>query len=188
MAGKVQVQTRQLEGRPHWVVPTVMIREGTWSGSGGPVCYSGEVLERSVALWDGRPVVVFHPMMNGTPYAGCPEVFDKQRIGVLFGTTFEAGRLKTECWIDQERAKAVDVRVANAISKRTPVEVSTGVAVITNDERTPDGAIVAQALLPDHLAILPTGRGACSLDDGAGLLRNESVETVLHLPSMMFAR
>jgi hypothetical protein len=43
---------------------------------------------------------------------------------------------------------------------------------------------IARNLMPDHLAILPDKIGACSIADGAGLLRNSLyVEEPLGVPS-----
>ena len=182
----MKVETRDLEGRPHLVVPMVMITVGTWNGSGGPVFYSEDVLRNSVSLWNGRPVVCYHPTMYGHDYAGSPEVFNRQKTGVVFNTRFEDGKLKAEAWLDKQRLNAVDIRIANAIQKGKAIEVSTGLAVVTDNEKTSTGAIVAVELRPDHLALLPDKRGACSLADGAGLLMNTRIEVALIQPAMAF--
>jgi len=181
----MKIARKNLEGRPHLVVPTVMIREGTWAGSDGPVTYAAEVLRRSVNAWNGKPVVVYHPDMYGHSFAGTPEVFDGQKVGVIFNTRFEDGKLKADVWLDVARLEAVDPRVLQSLQRREVVEVSTGVCVSHNGTRNSAGAFVAEGLGPDHLAILPDQRGACSIADGAGLLRNSAVvETPLPVPAM----
>ena len=124
----MKLVTKKLEGRDHYVVPVVMIREGTWSGSRGPVHYPGEVLQNTMHLWDGKPIVVYHPSMHGTGYAGHPDVFNAQKVGTIFNTTFKDGKLKAEAWLDKARLDTVDPRVSKRLREQEPIEVSTGVA------------------------------------------------------------
>jgi hypothetical protein len=182
----MKVQTKTLEGRPHLVVPMVMIVEGVWNGSAGGVFYPAEVLKNSVALWNGKPIVVYHPDMFGSGFAGHPEIFNRQKVGVVFNTKFEDNKLKADAWLDKARLNTVDTRIANALAKSQPIEVSTGLGVHTDNETTNGGAMIATEIQPDHLALLPDQRGACSLADGAGLLRNVRVEAALLAPSMSF--
>ena len=186
------IRTVQFEGREHIVVPTVMITVGVHAGSGGPVYYSAEHLRDSVELWNGRPVVVWHPELYGSPVsASTPQAFDRQRIGTLFNTRFENDALKSEAWIDPQRVTAIDTRVLTAIQKREMMEVSTG--LFSLHDTTPgfwNGRPYNQTatkIMPDHLAVLPTGVGACSIADGAGLIRNEPGIQPLGLPEWDFA-
>jgi len=170
---------QQLEGRDHIVVPMVMIVEGVLNGSGGPIFYGADELKRSVPLWNGKPVVVYHPDMYGASYAGKPDVFNRSKIGVIFHAKFEGVALKAEAWLDIARLETVDPRVLNAVKNKQMMEVSTGLMVgndytggvfngIAYDQTACD-------LVPDHLAILPDQEGACSIADGAGLCRNQVV-------------
>jgi hypothetical protein len=167
---------QNLEGRPHFVVPTVLITVGTHAGSMGPVYYAPDSLRNSVRLWNGKPVVVYHPEMYSGGYADHPDVFNHQKVGVLFNARFDGKRLLADAWIDAERVRSVDARVLNAILARQVMEVSTGMTV-EHEHPTAnmaDGSpVVAVNLLPDHLAILPDKVGACSVAAGAGLMRNE---------------
>jgi len=70
----------------------------------------------------------------------------------------------------------VDRRIVQAIHRYKPVEVSTGLYA---DSIATNGAVsgksyraVARNFRPDHLAILLDTVGACSLQDGCGLLRD----------------
>ena len=172
----MDIPTRELEGRPHRVVPVVMLTEGVHCGSNGPLYYPPDEIRASVPYWDGKPVVVYHPALYGGGVAGRPDVFNRQKIGVLFGTRYEAGALKADAWIDPARAAAVDPRVLAAIDRRTVMEVSTG--LFTENAASPgvwngEGFhAVARNFRPDHLAVLPDMVGACSVADGAGLVRN----------------
>lgn len=181
----MNIEVRELEGRPHFVVPTVMITAGVFRGSQGPVAYTPEVLRQSVPFWDGKPVVVYHPDMYNHSLAGSPAVFNRQKVGTVFNTRFDGHRLLTESWIDSHRVRLVDHRVADAILNRRMMEVSTGLhidfrpASVTND---PHAVKVAGRLHPDHLAILPGMVGACSIRDGAGLVRNDLLTQYAHSP------
>jgi hypothetical protein len=174
----MKIEIKQLEGRDHWVVPVVMITTGAWAGSQGLVYYPTNELRTSVPYWDGKPVVVYHPDFYGNTYAGNPEVFNRQKIGSIFNTSFDGTRLKANAWIDIARVATVDPRIAVAIRKKQMVEVSTGLC--TDFEKVKGVSngrayeVVARNLKPDHLAILPDRKGACSIADGAGLIRNLS--------------
>jgi hypothetical protein len=156
----------------------VMIVEGVLNGSGGAVYYPANELRDSTVLWNGKPVVVYHPDQYGESWTGLPEVYNKSKVGTIFNTVFENRSLKAEAWIDVERVQEVDDRVYQALMLRQPMEVSTGLLI--GNDRT-GGCFngknydqTARGLVPDHLAILPDIKGACSLKDGCGLARNGS--------------
>ena len=185
----MRFETRQLEGRKHFVVPVVMILEGVWNGSNGPLFYTTDELRRSVPHWNGRPVVVYHPDMKFSHHAGNPEVFTKQRVGTVFNARLEGKALKAEAWLDVDRLRDVDWRVASAVGKAEMVEVSTG---LFTDNEPAEGmwnghpyVAVARNHRPDHLAILPDQKGACSVADGAGLCRNAIGEEALVAPALV---
>lgn len=162
-----------LEGRRHYVVPMVMLTEGVHAGSNGPVFYSTNELTRSVPYWNGKPIVVKHP---GQSYAGRPEVWESQRVGTVFNTRMDKTKLVAEAWIDIEKAKTVDPRIGEAIQSKRNMEVSTGLSFPLNQVfgtfNNKEYHSKAEHLIPDHLALLPDSKGACSIDDGCGLVRN----------------
>ena len=173
-------RTATLEDRPHAVAPVVMLTPGAHRGSLGMLNYTAEELHRTAALWNGRPVVVYHPGLYQDSYAGSPEVHSKQRVGVIFNArTDSRGRLTAEAWVDLDRAERIDPRVAAALRSGTAVEVSTGLyfdadGVPGYDHRGITYEATATNYRPDHLAILPDQRGACSLADGCGLMRGDA--------------
>lgn len=183
---KKLTRNAKLEGRDHVVVPAAMMTEGVWAGSGGPLLYRNEQLKKRPEVWNNKPLVIYHPTLNGRPVSACdPEVLDTQKIGVILNTRFD-DKLRTECWVDIEKAKTVPEgqRILDSIAKGEMMEISTGVFV-DNDEKPgkwADGKeYVGEAsnLGPDHLALLPDKTGACSIQDGAGFLRvNESFENL----------
>ncbi len=170
---------KQLEGREHVVVPVVMALEGVLHGSQGAFLYPADELRRSVPHWNGRPVVVYHPDMANGGVANQPDVYNRQRVGTLFNARFDGRALKAEAWLEVDRLRAVDMRVLEAVNKAKMMEVSTG--LFTENDDTPgvfngrEYTAIARNYRPDHLAILPDKVGACSIEDGAGLCRNDLV-------------
>lgn len=176
---KAKTRKDTMEGKEYLVVPMVMLTEGVHSGSNGPILYNAEELAKFPESWNAKPVVVYHPMINGKGVSACdPKIFSEQKVGVIMNTKWEAPKLKAEAWLDVERCNAVDPRILSSIKKGNPLEVSTG---LFTDNESKSGTwnseayeVVAKNYRPDHLAILPDQKGACSLEDGAGLLVNEA--------------
>jgi len=178
------VRHGQMEGRDFLVVPMVMLTEGVHAGSEGPLYYSSEELAKIPAVWNHKPVVIHHPEMNGQAVSACdPDILTNRKVGVIMNTTFEDGRLKAEAWLEAGRLKKIDERVMTALEEGKMVEVSTG---LYTDNESMEGVwngepytAVVRNCRPDHLAILYDKKGACSIEDGAGLLRNAAGEVEL---------
>ena len=175
VAGKVREES--LEGRPHLVAPVAMLAEGVWPGSKGPVFYPWDQVIRNEAGWDHKPVVMYHPSLNGKPVTACdPEVLNNQSVGRLLRTKGASGKLRSEAWLDIARLEVVEkgAEVLANLRAGTPVEVSTGLGADLVEESgiwnmTAYG-LKAVNYVPDHLALLPDRVGAYSLADGGGLL------------------
>lgn len=172
------IRNDTMEGKSFVVVPMVMMVEGVHAGSLGPLYYPKDELAKTPAVWNHKPVVVYHPTINGEGVSACdPEILTTHKIGVIMNTKFDKmNRLTAEAWLEEERVKAVDQRVWNAIQKKKVLELSTG--LFTDNEETAgefEGekyVAVARNYRPDHLAVLPDQTGACSVKDGAGFIRN----------------
>lgn len=169
------------QGKDYLVAPGVLITEGVHAGSAGPVFYSAQQLSRMPLTWNGRPVPILHPQVDGQPITcNDPAVIEQQNVGHIFNVEWddETRRLKGEVWIDVQKAKALCSQmglpdVVNAITSGRQVEVSTGMftesygpAGVWNGEEYVSSAIGIHA---DHLALLPGGKGACSWEDGCGI-------------------
>ena len=180
---KPRVRYDTLEGKKCMVVPMVMLTEGVHAGSKGPLYYPPEELGKTPVVWNHKPIVIYHPTMNGQSISACdPDVINTRKVGVILNTRFQKGKLTAEAWLDPDRLKDVDSRVLNDVKAGRMVEVSTGLFTDNDDE---DGTwngekylAVARNFRPDHLAILPDQKGACSIADGAGLLRNSAKGSV----------
>jgi hypothetical protein len=170
-----------LEDRPHTVIPMVMILEGVFNGSSGPLFYPSDELGKTPQVWNHKPIVVYHPELNGEGISACdPAVVNARKVGVIMNTKFEkkTKRLKAEAWVENTRAEKVDKRVMDAVNNHKMMEVSTGLFL---DLEKTEGTFnskkyigIVRNIRADHLAILPDKIGACSLFDGAGLCRNEA--------------
>lgn len=169
-----------LEGRQYTVVPMVILTEGVHAGSQGPLFYPKDELGKTPVVWNHKPIVVYHPTLNGEGISACDvTVINKQKIGLMMNTRFEGGRLKSEAWIDKDRANAVDERIMAAVDNKEMMELSTGLFIdvenTTGKWKSEDYQGIARNYRPDHLALLPDQIGACSIADGAGLLRNQAM-------------
>ncbi|KKK77228.1 hypothetical protein LCGC14_2855730, partial [marine sediment metagenome] len=173
------VREEILEGRKHLVAPATLIVPGVLNGSLGPLYYPPEELAEKPAIWNHKPIIVYHPAPGQS--ACDPDVINSRKIGLIMNTKFEDGKLKAEAWLEPTRMEKVDNRVAEAIENQEMVEISTG--VFTDNELT-EGEwngekydAIARNYRADHLAILPDQTGACSIADGAGLLRlNQAIK------------
>jgi hypothetical protein len=111
--------------------------------------------------------------------ANTPQILEKYQFGFLFNSKMEGSALKTEAWIDTQRAAHLNDNtrwVMGRLASMSPgesLEVSTG--LFTGSEfhtgkwEGKDYTAVWSGVVPDHLAFLPEGAlGACSVADGCG--------------------
>jgi len=164
-----------------------MILEGVFAGNQGALYYDGEEIAKSVNGWNHRPITVGHPeASDGVKISGCtPEAIDTVGIGMILNTSWsqKTKKLRAQAWFEESRLDTVPGahRIKEALTKESPLEVSTGLFV---DNELSSGLYngreyqgKARNFRPDHLAIIMNGVGACSLKDGAGLLVNRSNES-----------
>jgi hypothetical protein len=103
-------------------------------------------------------------------------VIDTYKIGLVMNAAWDskAAKLRAEAWIEVDRANKVDPRIMQAVENNQPMELSTG--LFSDHEDVPgvwngeEYAAIARNYRPDHLALLPDIKGACSMADGAGFL------------------
>lgn len=181
-----KVQRKSLGGRNYLVAPVVMILEGVFAGNQGPLFYDGEEIAKSVNGWNHRPITIGHPeASDGVKISGCtPEALDSVGIGMILNTSWNsrAKKLRAQAWFEETRLDIVPGghKIKEALTKEVPLEVSTGLFVDNelssglHNGREYQGK--ARNFRPDHLAIIMDGVGACSVQDGAGLLVNRSPE------------
>lgn len=157
------------------VVPVVMAKAG--------VVMNGSLTEAQELIpqgWNGRPVTLDHPTELGEFLSAnaTPETSGDWQIGTLYNTTLDdQGVLRSEAWIDVEKANELDPQLITRIKRGDQIDVSTGYFC---DEEPTSGisngreySVIARNLIPDHLAILPNEEGACNWADGCGVRANK---------------
>jgi len=172
-----QPRQENYQQRPHLVAPVVLLTEGVHhSVNMGRILHTREELQRFPGAWNGRPVTVHHPTDSAS---ASPATLEQVQIGTLFGVhyTDENGppRLVGEIWVDINKAAKQAPGLLDALQGGERVEVSTGVF----HDRLPHNGVwneeayesIAEGYRPDHLALLPGARGACSWEDGCGTPR-----------------
>lgn len=174
-----KTQRRKLCGRECAVAPMTMIVPGVLNGSEGPYFYPAEENTKSVAAWNGMPIVLDHPTKDGKPIsARSPEVLEKYGMG----TVYEAGvnndgHLEAEAWFDVENTNRVKPGLLAKIEAGEKVELSTGLGVGRDETQGVHNGVsykgIAREHKPDHLAVLVGKKGACSVRDGCGINNEE---------------
>jgi hypothetical protein len=178
-------------GREWLVVPTVCLVEGVVQGMNAkvPELALSEEFGKVVEGWNGRPVVMNHPVIDGDAVsANSPKAYEQYAFGVLFNSRVEDKKLKADAWIDLDRVKVLGGEFETTVQRiedNTIVEVSTG--LFTGIEETKgrfngkDYGAVWRDVMPDHLAFLSEGTiGACSIEDGCGTPRANAGNLKVH--------
>lgn len=166
-----------LQGREYIVAPLSLIVPGVLNGSQGPLLYAEDELARNVDAWNGVPIVVDHPYVNGRPVsARTPEVLDKSAVGLVMHAKAN-GKLTAEGWFDVENLRKVDSRILTALQSSHKIELSTGLNLDVKEEQSAFNGrqYIGRAYnyRPDHLAVFVDKVGACSVNDGCGVNVNE---------------
>ena len=174
-----QIRQEEHQGRTHWVVPVIMMRNGVHAGSHGPLLHDINELGRFPAAWNGMPIVVGHPKdSNGNDIsANSPDVIERETVGRVFNTHVDGDMLKAEVWLDYNRLSQISPTTLSYVEDQVPLDVSVGAFT---DEEPRQGEwngeqyeAIAHNHRPDHLALLPGSQGACSWEDGCGIRQNE---------------
>ncbi len=180
-----EIRTEMLFGREHLVVPIVALVEGVLQGENAavPELALADEFGKLPQSWDGRPVVMNHPVVDNVPVsANSPIILETYAFGSIYNTRLEDSKLKTEAWIDIARVESLGGETESTVQRikdGKPVEVSTG--LFTGVEQT-QGIYnnrayqgIWRGVVPDHLAILSDGvLGACSIADGCGARINSA--------------
>jgi hypothetical protein len=175
------IRREQLNGIDHIVVPVVMMVEGVHTGSHGPILHLAEELGRYPESWDGIPVTIGHPFVNGQYVsANKPDILQDWAVGRIFNTQITDAALKAEAWLEEATLERVSETTFERINNGEIIEVSIGifsdeemVSGIWNNERY---VSIARNHRPNHLALLPDEVGACSIADGCGIRINKQKE------------
>lgn len=178
-APKDSIRTESFMGKDYTVVPVVaMVGDiAVWPvNSEHREFVPASVLYAAPSGWDYRPILPLHPD-EGASGANTPALLEAYQFGYLFNTTFgEDKKLRSEAWLDPERAKEVGADAEDVIARclnGEVIEVSIGARVGvrslsgTYKGKTFNG--IWERVTPDHFAMLPRGsKGACNIEDGCG--------------------
>lgn len=179
IANQVEEGRREIiNGENYTVYPVVMLTVGVHSGSDGPTLYTAEELSSYAMTWNGVPVTLRHPNLNGQPVsANSPEIYHTQVLGKVFNARYENGKLKAEIWLNDNDLQRIEPTLKNRIQNGEKIEVSTGLfcdgIIEEGAHNNEEYNSIATNIRPDHLAILPDEQGACSWGDGCGIRSNE---------------
>lgn len=176
-----KASTKMWKGEEYLVVPVVMMVEGVHSGSRGAVFHSTKELEKSVSKWDGLPVTLSHPQIDGHfVSANTEDIIQDWGIGHINNTHMDGMKLKAEAWVNVQKITALSPSVLYSLQNGEMLEVSIG---LFSDEDGISGIwkseeYISSAFnyLPDHLALLPGETGACSVMDGCGVRVNTLIK------------
>lgn len=166
---------REVENGVEYVVsPVVLIVPGVLKGSGGPLLYPLDELTRNVSAWDRVPLTFGHPFgPDGVTPVSVGQADSRYRIGQVRNPSVATGSLRAEAWLDVEAVRRHDPRILTAVENGERVEVSTGLFLDVNpvqgEYRGVHYSGIARNYRPDHLAVLASTPGACSVKDGCGL-------------------
>lgn len=184
------VRTEQRDGRTWTVVPVVALMEGVvWPVNAPDREYVPlETLQRTPQMWNGRPVVLDHPDVDGQKVsANTPEILEARAFGMLFNTAVVDGKLTTEAWLDPSKAAVVGpeaVALVDIAAAGGAVEVSVGALVAleatAGEFNGTTYSSIWRWMESDHLAFLTVGKvGACSVTMGCGT--NRAASSHVHL-------
>ena len=165
--------------RAYLVAPVVAVVAGVLNGAMLPV----EEIEKLPDAWNGRPLVNNHPHSDdGYVSANAPGVLAGAWLGQVFGAYVEDDRLKCEAWFDLEMAENVPggAAILNRLRRGNIVETSTAywcrIEPVAGEFGGKPFSGIQRDIVPDHLAILPNAVGACSIKDGCGVGRINSLQ------------
>lgn len=137
----------------------------------------GEEISHFVEAWNGSPITLRHPQQNnGSANVPNPDV---PIIGRFYNVSFDGKRMTGEYWFDDQLLQTHAPVTRSKIIAGQTVETSTGYWA---DEENVNGdyggkayEIIHRNLRPDHIALLPDEVGACSVQDGCGVNRNQVI-------------
>lgn len=185
-----RVRRETLNGREYVVVPTAIMQpDSVMHGSKGPLFYPRAEVAKNVGAWNGVPLLHNHPSEGQS--GRTPRTMAAQGLGYCYNDRVTKNGVRVvDAWFDVELVKRhdrdlpADKRILPRVEGGVPVDVSTGLFTderrVTNrrDARKPakTADVETYNYRPDHLAVLPTTRGACSVEDRCGA----GVENVDH--------
>ena len=171
------------EGREYVVAPVVALVPGVLNGFLNPA----EEVAKYVDAWNDAPVPIGHPRRDGVNVsARSLDVLAHDVIGRFQNVSFDEDRLKGELWLDVAKARQLGTEalaVLAALEAGEQMEVSTAYfadqELVSGEWNGKPYEGINRNIRPDHLALLPGAKGACSWQDGCGAPRVHSSQTAV---------
>jgi hypothetical protein len=156
------------------ITPVVLMTEGVHIGSHGAILHKISELGKIPASWNGIPIVINHPKKEDKYVsANNPEILKHSEVGRIYNTRVENDKLVSEAWINKAKLKSIHSKILNDLQDGNEIEVSIGAfpeyKLSKGNWNNEQYDAIAVNYRPDHLAILPDSKGACSNEDGAGI-------------------
>ena len=172
----------------YWVAPVTMITVGVHAGSHGPIYWADHILQQAAPAWEGVPLTLGHPEVDGQPVSvhHNAEIFSR----------FVIGRVTKPFYDPAKKGIRATLQVARSHPKIEQIkkirEVSVG---IFGDHTQTYGSYggkdydkCAISMTPDHLAALPEGQGACSWADSCGIRTNSQLDELREIAGETITR
>lgn len=169
-----QIKRVSHDGGEYVVIPVVMIVDGVLNDA----LVTHEEYGKMPEAWNDKPVTIGHPQVNGEYVsAGSPDIIEKSAIGRVYNARVSEGKLIAEIWACAAKAERIGrTELLAVLEAGVTSEVSTGYFSKREDAQGEYNGKpylhIDRDLIPDHLAILPTEEGACSVKDGCGTRPN----------------
>jgi len=102
--------------KQYLVVPVVMMVEGVHNGSAGPVFHSADELGKSADAWEGVPVTIHHPELNGNFVSVNSEgIMENYAVGYVTYPVMKDNKLTAFVYLDSQRLMALSTETLNAV-------------------------------------------------------------------------
>lgn len=147
------------------VAPVTIMTEGVHHGSAGPIYWASHILRQNAAKWEGVPVVIDHPRING------------ESVSVKKMPERIIGYVRKPYFCESVKGIKAEIEIPSNHHQLSQIQNTTEVSAgAFTDEVYQAGSWNGEnyhacsiTMRPDHLALLPDGKGACSWADGCGV-------------------
>lgn len=171
---------RRIGNQEYQVFPAVLLVEGVHHGVGSdPVYYPPSTLEATAPFWNNIPVTIGHPVNKVGEHIMVNQdgtIMQQWAVGHVMNSRYEDGKLKAEIWIDKNKANQLAPGLLEFLQEGGQLEVSTGLLSLDDDKsgtwNSEEYTASVMEIVPDHFALLPNSKGACSWEDGCGVRWN----------------
>ena len=165
--------------------PCTLMVEGVHHGNHGPLYWAAHVLRAAAAAWEGAPVSLNHPQVDGQMVSinHSPAVWARYAIGRVTRPYYDPQKkaLRATIQIPANHPQAAKIQGLKEVS----VGVFSEETETYGDWQGEAYSACAITMQPDHLAILADGqKGACAWEDSCGIRVNRESLQILQAAAM----